>query len=152
MIYGITLIILGLLASPSLLLSRKPDAKELLDKLVPYQGWAGVIFCLWGIWGIISCILSISLLSFGLWGIIYWVTLLAVSIVETVLGFILGYSLIVKYALSKNEAASQKGEQLLAKLRPLQGKIGILAIILGVWLIICDIIYAAAVVATVATA
>lgn len=152
MFYGILLIILGLLASPSLLLSKKPDAKELLDKLVPYQGWAGVVFCFWGIWGIISSILSIGILSYGLWGIIYWVTLLAVSLVEVILGFILGYSLIVKYVLSKNETAREKGEQALAKIRPLQGKIGIIGIIVGVWLIICSFLYAAAVAVTVAAA
>jgi len=151
MIYGITLIILSLLAVPSLLLSKKPNAKEMLDKLVPYQGWAGVVFCLWGIWGIISCILSISLLSLGLWGIIYWVTWLAASAVLAILGFILGYSLIVKYALGKNETAREKGEQVLAKLRPLQGTIGVIGIILGVWLIVCDIIYAAMVVVAVAS-
>jgi len=152
MIFGIALIILGLLAAPSVLLSKKPNAKELLDKLVPYQGWAGVVFCLWGIWGIISSILSISLLSIGLWGIIYWVTLLVVSVVCAVLGFILGYSLIVKYVLSKNEAASAKGEQVLAKLRPLQGTLGIIGIIAGVWLIICSILYTAAYAVAVATA
>jgi len=151
MIYGIMLIILSLLAVPSLVLSKKPDAKDLLDKLVPFQGWAGIVFCIWGIWGIISSLLSISLLSAGLWGIIYWVTLFAVSVVSAVLGFILGYSLIVKYALSKNETAREKGELVLAKLRPLQGKMGIAGIILGIWLIICSLIYAAVVVAVIAS-
>ncbi|MDU1889320.1 MAG: hypothetical protein E6767_01400 [Dysgonomonas sp.] len=124
----------------------------MLDKLVPYQGWAGVVFCIWGVWGIISSILSLGMLSYGLWGIIYWVTLLAVSVVSALLGFILGYSLIVKYALSKNEAAREKGEQVLEKIRPMQGKIGLLGIILGAWLIICSFLYAAAVAVTVATA
>ncbi len=138
MIYGITLILLGLLAVPSLLLEKKPDAKEWFDKIAPFQGWIGLIFAIWGIWGIISCLLNIGWI--GHWPI-YWITWLLVSIVEAALGFILGYSLITKYALSKNPQAAEKGEQLLAKLIPLQGKLGILAIILGIWQIISSIIW-----------
>jgi len=138
MIYGITLIILGLLASPAILLSKKPDAKELLDKLVPYQGWIGLIFCIWGIWGIISCILNISILgSYPIW----WITWLLCSVAEALLGFLLGYGLIVKYALSKNETAREKGAQALAKLQPMQAKIGLFGIIMGVWCIICSFLF-----------
>jgi len=138
MIYGITLIILGILAVPSLLLSKKPDAKDLLDKIVPYQGWLGVIFCIWGIWGIISCILNIGWLgSFP----ISWILWLLVSVVEACLGFILGYGLIAKHALSKSPEAAEKGKQLLAKLTPLQGKLGIVAIVLGILQIVGSIIW-----------
>jgi hypothetical protein len=38
MIYGITLIVLSILAVPSLILSKKPEAKEYLDKFAPYHG------------------------------------------------------------------------------------------------------------------
>ncbi len=141
MIYGILLIILGILAVPSLILSKKPNAKELLDKITPFQGWIGIIFCIWGIWGIISCILGISLLS--VWPIL-WITSLLVAIVEAVLGFLLGYGLIVKYALSKNEQAAAKGEQLMKKLAPMQGIFGIIAIVLGVWMIIASILWVVA--------
>ncbi len=46
---GLLLILLGILAVPSLLLSRKPEARELLDKITPYQGWIGVVFCIIGL-------------------------------------------------------------------------------------------------------
>lgn len=128
MFHGITLIILGLLAVPSLLLSKKPNAKELFDKIAPFQGWIGVVVAIWGIWGIISAIINIGLLTKIP---VYWVTFLLVAILEAALGFILGYGLIAKHALSKNETAAKKGEQLLAKLTPLQGKLGIAAIVLG---------------------
>ncbi|NHN26211.1 hypothetical protein FIA58_011030 [Flavobacterium jejuense] len=138
MIYGITLIILGLLAAPSLLLSRKPDAKELLDKITPYQGWIGLAFCFWGIWGIIQAILNIGLLTtFPIW----WITWLASSAVEAVLGFILGYGMINKLVLSKNEEAKQKGEKLLAKLAPIQGKLGLAGIVVGIWVIAASILF-----------
>ena len=138
MIYGILLIILGLLAVPSLLLSKKPNAKELFDKIAPYQGWIGVVFAIWGLWGIISSILNIGLLGSVP---IYWITCLLVAIVEFGLGFILGYSLIQKYALSKNEKGAEAGEKLLAKLRPLQGTLGVIAIILGIWQIVASLLW-----------
>jgi hypothetical protein len=141
MIYGITLILLGLLAIPSLVLAKKPNAKELFDKVAPYQGWIGFVFAIWGVWGIIECILNIGWLAD--WPF-YWSTWLVVSVVEAALGFILGYGLIAKYAFSKNAAAAEKGEQLLAKLTPLQGKLGIAAIVIGVWQIISSILWVVA--------
>lgn len=138
MIYGITLMILGVLASPNLLLAKKPNAKEILDKITPYQGWIGLVFCFWGIWGIIQAILNMGLLA--TWPI-WWITWLASSVIEAVLGFILGYGMISKLVLSKNEEAKQKGEQLLAKLAPIQGKLGVAGIIVGAWVIVAGIIF-----------
>ncbi|MCC8154462.1 MAG: hypothetical protein LIP01_09760 [Tannerellaceae bacterium] len=138
MIYGLELIILGILAVPSLLLSRKPDAKELLDKITPYQGWIGVVFCIAGLWGIVQCILNLNWLSFVP---LVWIMWTLVSVVQAALGFIMGYGLIAKYVLSKNPKSAEKGEQLLAKLIPLQGKLGIAAIILGAVYIVLTIIY-----------
>lgn len=138
MIYGITLIILGLLAAPSLLLSKKPDAKELLDKITPYQGWIGLLFCFWGVWGVIQAVLNIGILStFPIW----WITWLASSATEAVLGFILGYGMINKILLSKNEEAKAKGQQILAKLAPIQGKLGLAGIAIGIWVIIASLFF-----------
>ena len=139
LINGITLIILSLIAVPSLILAKKPNAQELLNKVAPFQGWIGVVFCFWGIWGLISAILSIGWIANG-W-IISWVTWALYALVETTLGFILGYSLIVKYVLSKNETAKEKGAKVLEKLLPLQGKLGILGLIVGVWCIICSFLF-----------
>ncbi|WVD61830.1 hypothetical protein RHO11_01510 [Orbus mooreae] len=58
--------------------------------------------------------------------------ILAIAVVEAVLGFILGFNLINTYVLSKNAKSEEKGQQLLAKLLPLQGKFGIATIVLGV--------------------
>ena len=141
MIYGITLILLGCLAVPSLILAKKPDAKALFDKIAPYQGVIGIIFAFWGLWGIVQCVLNIGLLSSipVAWGV--W---LLVSVVEAALGFILGYGLISKHMLSKNEAAAEKGEKLLQKLLPLQGTLGLVAIVLGIIQIVVSIIYKSA--------
>jgi len=137
-IYGLILIALGILAAPSMLLSRRPDAKEILDKITPYQGWIGLIFCIIGIIGIIQAVLGLSMLTFFP---IRWLSWLAGGVLQASLGFLLGYGMIQKNILSKNADASEKGEALLNKLRPMQGKLGLFAVIWGIWMIVSCIIF-----------
>ncbi|WP_434036024.1 hypothetical protein [Formosa sp. 4Alg 33] len=138
MIFGITLILLSIIAVPSLLLSKKPNAKELLEKIEPYQGWIGLIFCFYGVWGIVFSILNLGWIStFPIW----WGTLLAGNIIQAVLGFMLGFSLINKYVLSKNEMAIEKAVILREKLAPKQGKLGLIGLCVGVWMIIANILF-----------
>lgn len=139
MITGITLIVLSLLAIPSILLAKRPDAKELLDKITPYQGYIGIVFFFWGIYGIIfSGILGLGWMP--TWPI-FWATILAVNVMQALLGFLLGYGMISKHVFSKSEEAKKKGEQLLAKLAPLQGKIGIAGLFVGGWCIIASFLF-----------
>lgn len=138
MIYGITLILLSIIAVPSLILSKKPNAKELLEKIEPYQGWIGLIFCIWGIWGIITAFLNMGWLTSAP---IWWATLLAGSVVEAGLGFMLGFGMINKLFLSKNEEAKRKAEQLREKIAPKQGKLGLLGIAVGAWMIVASFMF-----------
>ncbi|RPD37919.1 hypothetical protein [Chitinophaga barathri] len=138
MIYGITLILLSIIAVPSLILSRKPNAKELLEKVAPYQGWIGIIFCFWGIWGLVTGVLNMGWLTSAP---VWWVTLMAGSLVEACLGFLLGFPLITKFFLSKNEKAREKAVQIRAKIAPKQGQLGILGIIVGAWMIVASLIF-----------
>ncbi|WBL21353.1 hypothetical protein [Zunongwangia sp. HRR-M8] len=139
MIYGITLILLSIIAVPSLILSKKPNAEELLAKVAPYQGWIGLVFCIFGVWGIISAILNLGWLTSAP---IWWATLLAGSIVEAGLGFMLGFSLINSLLLKNNAAAQEKAATLREKIAPKQGKLGILGLIVGSWMIIASFLFA----------
>lgn len=138
MIYGISLILLSIIAVPSLILSKKPNAQELLDKVAPYQGWIGLVFCFFGIWGIISAFLNIGWITTAP---IWWATLLAGSFVEATLGFMLGFGMINKLLLSKNEKAKEKAAKMREKLAPKLGKLGILGLIVGGWMITASFIY-----------
>lgn len=138
MIWGITLVLLSIIAVPSLLLSKKPNAKELLEKVEPYQAWIGMVFCFWGIWGIITAILNIGWLTTAP---IWWITFLAGNIVSAALGFMLGFGLINKYVLSKNADAKEKADALRAKIAPKQGKLGVVGIIVGIWMIAASFIF-----------
>lgn len=142
MIYGISLILLSIIAVPSLLLSKKPNAKELLEKVTPYQGWIGLVFCFWGLWGVLQAILHIQWLTTAP---VWFVTLLAGSVVEAGLGFLLGFPLMHKFFQSGNNAAAQeKMVRLRAKVAPQQGKLGILGIVIGAWMIVASFIFAVA--------
>lgn len=138
MIYGITLILLSIIAVPSLILSKKPNAKELLEKVEPYQGWIGIIFCFWGIWGLVTAVLNIGWLTSAP---IWWTTLAAGSLVEACLGFLLGFPLINKLFLSGNEKAREKAVRIREQVAPKQGKLGILGIIVGAWMIVASFIF-----------
>ncbi|WP_392565405.1 hypothetical protein RHO15_07330 [Utexia brackfieldae] len=132
MLEAILLIISGCLAIPSLIIAKKPDAKSVLDKIVPYQGWIGLIMLIWGIWSLISVLGYAS----GNRYMIIWILMFITAIVEILLGFILSFNLLNKYLLSKNDTSQEKGQQFLAKLLPLQGKLGIAAIILGIVILV----------------
>lgn len=139
MIYGITLILLSIIAVPSLILSKKPNAKELLEKVEPYQGWIGIIFCFWGIWGIVSAVLNLGWLTSAP---VWWITLAAGSLVEACLGFLLGFPLINKLFLSESVKAREKAAQIRAKVAPKQGVLGILGLIVGAWMIVASFLFA----------
>jgi|TARA_B110000879_G_C11178127_1_gene517072 hypothetical protein len=123
---SIIAIVGGLIAASSLIVSKKPNAKELLDKLTPYQGWIGVVLAFWGLWGTIQLVLNIG--SIGL----VWIIALAVCVVEFIVGFLLGYGLISKYLLEKNETAKAKGQELRLKLTKYQIPAGVILLILGI--------------------
>jgi hypothetical protein len=134
--YGIWLVLLGVLAVPSLIIAKKPNAKELIAKITPYQGWIGAISFLGGIWWIITSILNIGwMTSFP----IRWATLVGVALLQTALGLILGIGTLKTFI--KNAQAQQKMDDMLARLQPKQGTLGIVAIGLGVWSIVSSILF-----------
>ncbi len=138
MIYGISLVLLSIIAVPSLILSKKPNAAELLEKIEPYQGWIGLVFCFWGVWGIITAFLNLGWLTAAP---IWWITLLAGSVVEAGLGFMLGYGQINKLFLGNNPSAQEKAASIREKIAPKQGKLGMLGIIVGAWMIIASFMF-----------
>lgn len=133
MLGGLITIVGGILASSGFIISKKPNAKELIDKLVPYTGWIGILLFIWGIKETIGVITGIGLLGSAplLW--IFW---LLIALADLGVGFLLGFGLISKYALSKNETAMAKGQQIREKLVKIQAPIGLFAIAMGVLYIV----------------
>lgn len=138
MFHGIMLVLFGCLAASSLILAKKPGARALFDKVTPYQAIIGLVFALCGVWGFIQCLVNIQWLRFIP---VSWVVLLLASVVEAALGFILGYAIISAHLLAQKKFTAEKGESLLRKIAPFQGKLGLAAIALGGVMIIVYIIY-----------
>jgi len=126
MLSALIAIVGGILASSSLIIAKKPNAKELIDKLTPFQGWIGLILAFWGLWGAIQLVLNIGQIG------VVWIIALAICVVEFVVGFVLGFGLISKYFLERSEAAKEKGQKLRLKLVNYQVPGGIILIILGI--------------------
>jgi len=120
----------GILASASLIVAKKPNAKELIDKLTPYQGWIGIVLFFWGIYDTINLIRIIGVLFKG--SVLLAIFVIVAVPTELLVGFLLGFGLITKYALSKNQTAMEKGQAMRAKLAPVQGILGLIAIVVGI--------------------
>jgi hypothetical protein len=137
MVHGIWLAVLGILAASNLIIARRPDAREMIGKLAPYQGWIGAVSALWGVWGIISCILNLGwLTSFP----IFWISWLVDSVLLAGLGLLLGVGVLKSFITAP--AATAKMDQTIAKLAPMQGTLGLVAIGLGVWMVIASVLFA----------
>jgi hypothetical protein len=122
---SIAIILAGILGAASIIAAKKPDAQQLIDKLTPYQGIIGVLNFLWGVYFVLWLFLHMSV---G----IRWIIFLVTSVAMVLLGFLLGFGLISKYALSKSPEAMKKGEELRAKLAKFIGPLGIVGIVAGV--------------------
>ena len=128
LITGVWLAVLGVLGASSLIIARKPDAKQLIAKISPYQGWIGAISALWGAWWVLNAILNLRLLSAAP---IAWIVWLATGAVMLLLGFVLGIGILKTFV--KDPTANAKADELLTKVAPYQGTLGLIAIGLGVW-------------------
>ena len=136
MVNGIWLALLGILGASNLIIARKPDAKELIAKLAPYQGWMGAVSALWGAWGIIRAVLSIGWLAH--WPI-YWATSLGDHVLQFGLGLLLGVGTLKTFI--KNPQANERMNETIAKLTPYQGTLGLVAIGLGVWMVVAGFLW-----------
>jgi len=123
------LFVAGVLGAANLIIAKKPNAKELIEKLTPYRGWIGVVLVLWGIWDLIGVFRSLGVLSAAP---VWWVLYLVTAVTELALGFLLGYGLISKYVLGRSPQALERGQQLRAKLANYQGPLGVTAIVLAI--------------------
>ena len=127
----VALIILGVVCASSLIIARKPDAKELIAKVAPYQGWIGAISALWGAWWLINWVLNMKVMM--TWPIL-GVTWLADSLLLLGLGLLCGVGVLKTFI--KAPAAVEKLDLTVAKLAPFQGILGLAGIGVAIWTIL----------------
>ncbi|MBK8239422.1 MAG: hypothetical protein KBB21_13285 [Nannocystaceae bacterium] len=137
--FSVWLFLLGVLGASNLIIAKKPDAKELIAKLAPYQGWMGAGAALTGVYWLIMAVLNMGLLGSGVAGIIGWVTWVAVSLILVSLGLLLGVGVLKTFI--KQPQAVAKMDLMITKLAPKQGVLGLIAMGLGVWSLVSSFIF-----------
>jgi hypothetical protein len=122
----IALIVGGILAVSGLIVAKKPDAQQMIDKLRPYQAIIGVT--LLGL-GVINLIwwLGNHLFTFLSHAPLFGFTILAMIVTSILLGFLFGMPQIAKWMPGEN-ATEQKAMELSKKLAPFQVIIGLVGL------------------------
>lgn len=138
LLFALLLIVAGVLAASSLIIAKQPNARDVIAKIVPFQGIIGIVLLIWALVVFIFYFLPI----FG--PLMQLVPLRAILALVTFLtaiglGFLLGYGLIAQYVLNKNAGTARGGETMHLKLARFQGPLGILGIVLGLWLLIVSL-------------
>lgn len=127
LINALVLIAGGILAVSGLIVAKKPDAKQLIDKLVPYQAIIGVVLLVFGVINLLRALGNhlISMVGhFPLLGL----TILGMTVTSILLGFMFGMPQIAKWIPGEG-AAEQKGLLLSQRLAPFQVMIGIIGLV-----------------------
>lgn len=123
-VYLAILFLLGVLGASNLIIARKPEAKELIAKLAPIQGWLGVAGFGLGVWWLVQSIIN------GWFGVVHLITIA----VYISLGLLLGIGVLKTFI--KKEEVTAKLDACVVKLSPYQGILGLVAIGLAVWALI----------------
>ena len=120
-IWSIVLILGGILGCAGLIVAKKPDAKELIGKLQPFQAGIGIALLIFGVINLLDAIRLIGAISaFPVLVLTAWAAVAS----AIVLGIMFGMPMVAK--LSASGAA--KGEELGKKLAPYQTLVGLVAI------------------------
>jgi len=128
-LWPIVLILGGILGCAGLIVAKKPDAKELIGKLQPFQAGIGVALLVFGVLNLLD---ALRLLSFVGALPVLVITAFAAVISAIVLGIMFGMPMVAK--LSASGAA--KGEELGKKLAPYQTMVGLVAIGTGLLMLL----------------
>src|ERR1700687_2014786 len=129
-LFSILLIVVGVLAAYPGIVRARPDAKQLLDKVVPFQGWLGIIAMVWGAIDLLRILLHLGMMT--MMPAFWLILILASNVVAVLLGLILSYGLIAQYVLSGSPDARRRGEEWRAKLLGRQVALGWAGIVLGI--------------------
>lgn len=136
MIEGILIILGGAILAKSLITNAIAKSEGVFEKMVPFQGYFGVLMLAWGIWGIIATLTHTSWMSLGGSFVLWWITSLVCAVAKIALGAVLGYGLISQRLLSKSEEGKQKAEETVAKLQSFGTPVGAAAMAIGLWEVI----------------
>ncbi|MEZ4400193.1 MAG: hypothetical protein R3B06_09250 [Kofleriaceae bacterium] len=124
----IALIAAGILALSSFIISNKPQAKELIDKLVPFQGAIGVALLVLGAYLAIDLIQHSDALTRSGFPLSILIAYLLCAGGALGLGFLFGMPLVAKW-IPGESPAEQKAMEMQQKLAPYQTLLGVVALV-----------------------
>lgn len=136
-VHTLLLIVAGLLGVSAFIVAKKPDAKAMIDKLVPYQAFIGV--------GLLAVAL-INWLRIGVFNIfrgfshapILSLAILGAVFGGIILGFFFGMPQIAKW-LPGESNAEQKATELSKKIAPYQMIVGVIVLGSGLLLLLVNL-------------
>ena len=117
----------GLITASSLIVARKPGAKELFRRIAPYQGFLGLAMLAMGILWLVRWMPNLGASFSSLGGAL----VLGMIAANILIGFLMGFSLL-SGVLARNETAKAKSEILMRKLMNAQIPLGVSAVAMGV--------------------
>jgi len=136
---GCFLIALCILTTPNLFVSKKEEMSTFFKKILLYQGLAGLVACIVGTIMLIQCVLKIATVMAP----ILWLTELMCTAALASFGFLLSYNLIYSLFLIKGKKSEDNLHRMRTNMMPLQGKLSILGILLGVWSVTAAVMFVA---------
>ena len=128
------LLILGFLGALQLIAARKPSATALAETLAPHQGWIGVVAFVLGVIYLVRMLLHGWVDALGVVPVSA-LTALAGALLLIGLGAIFGLAL-----MKKLTSAGGKLDALVARIRPFQPTLGLVALGVGVWILVQNVL------------
>ncbi len=127
----IMLTLAGVLALSGLIIAQKPQAKDLIDKLVPFQGIIGVILLVWGIVNAARMLPHMNDMTASGFPMSILLAAVGTLVAELGLGFLFGMPLVAKW-IPGDSPAEQKAMEMQKKVLPFQSLLGVVAIVAAV--------------------
>ena len=136
LLIGLLLIVAGILAISGLIISKKPEAKALIDKIVPFQGFIGVGLIALAVIFLFGWMSKMDVLSKvgDHYGQLFPLTIYIGTVVAAGLGFLFGMPLIAKW-IPGETPAEQKAIEMQKKLAAFSTIVGIVGLVFGVLMI-----------------
>ncbi|MCL2041786.1 MAG: hypothetical protein FWG84_07090 [Bacteroidales bacterium] len=135
---GCCLFLLSAFAVPNLFVSKKKEISAFYKKLILYQGLVGLVACVLGAIALFQSTLKIAAEGKP----ILWLTEMLCTAALAVIGFLLCYNLIYTLFLAKGEKTEESRKKMLTGIMPLQGKIGLLGVAVGIWSVMAAVMFA----------
>jgi hypothetical protein len=121
-IHVVVLVLGGILAVSALIVAQKPNARQVIEKIAPYQTTIGLVLIALGIVNFVRIVPNIS--GEFVKNLLVAAVMLAVCGASILLGVLFGMGPIMHF-LAGNAAAEQKAHELVMKVAPYQVLIGL---------------------------